>query len=109
VARVEETPVGPKLYVYGVFVHRWLGCVHDAEARFIAGRINEAAHPPAAPQPEQCSWTQDDEGSDAWFAGCGKGWFRLDDGTPSSNGMSHCCYCGKPLVEVPWTEPEGDE
>jgi hypothetical protein len=54
VARVEETAVGPKLYVHGVFVHCWLGCVHDADVRSIAGRINDAAHPPApAAQAEQ--------------------------------------------------------
>lgn len=79
------------------------------EARALCDALDRLTAAERGEQPEQCSWTQDDEGSDAWFAGCGKGWFRLDDGTPSSNRMSHCCYCGKPLVEMPWTEPEGDE
>jgi hypothetical protein len=47
VARVEETPVGPKLYVNDVFVHSWFGCCYDDRVKAIAASIN-AAHPPAA-------------------------------------------------------------
>jgi hypothetical protein len=47
VARVEETPVGPKLYVNDVFVHSWFGCCYDDRVKAIAASIN-GAHPPAA-------------------------------------------------------------
>jgi hypothetical protein len=47
VARVEETPVGPKLFVNDVLVHSWFGCCYDENVKAIAASIN-AAHPPAA-------------------------------------------------------------
>jgi hypothetical protein len=58
-------------------------------------------------QPNECHWYQDgDEDSDKWAASCGRHrYFQLNDGTPTDNRMTHCCYCGKPLVEVP-IEPE---
>ena len=61
----------------------------------------------ALKQPNECHWYQDgDEDSDKWAASCGRHrYFQLNDGTPTDNRMSHCCYCGKPLVEVP-IEPE---
>jgi hypothetical protein len=43
-----------------------------------------------------CVWHQDGDGSDMWGSECGR-YFRLDDGTPSDNGMRWCCHCGKPL------------
>lgn len=52
VAHVEETLAGPRLYVFGVLVNHWLGCVHDAQAHDIAHRICAAAQP-AQPEP----WT----------------------------------------------------
>jgi hypothetical protein len=60
-------------------------------------------------QPTECHWYQDgDEDSDKWAASCGRHrYFQLNDGTPTDNRMTHCCYCGKPLVEVP-IEPEDD-
>jgi hypothetical protein len=30
----------------------------------------------------------------------------LNEGTPKDNHMTHCCYCGNPLVEVPIEEDE---
>lgn len=64
----------------------------------------------ALEQPDECSWMQDgDHDSDMWAAGCGRHrYFTLNEGTPSENGMKHCCYCGKPLVEVPIEEDDYD-
>jgi hypothetical protein len=60
----------------------------------------------ALEQPNECHWYQDgDEDSGTYMASCSRRYFVLDDGTPTDNRMSHCCYCGKPLVEVP-IEPE---
>jgi hypothetical protein len=61
----------------------------------------------ALEQPNECHWYQDgDEDSDKWAASCGRHrYFQLNDGTPTDNHMTHCCYCGKPLVEVP-IDPE---
>ena len=63
----------------------------------------------ALEQPNECRWLQDgDEESDTWAASCGRHrYFSLNEGTPKDNHMTHCCYCGKPLVEVP-IEPEDD-
>ena len=55
--------------------------------------------------PAECNWAQDDEGSEVWHPSCGRGMFSLTEGGPKDNGMKFCCYCGKPLVESPWTEP----
>lgn len=50
---------------------------------------------------EKCHWMQDGEPeSDTWSTACG-GMFAITDGTPSENRMRYCCYCGKPLSEVP--------
>ena len=61
----------------------------------------------ALEQPNECRWLQEsDEESDTWAASCGRHrYFSLNEGTPKDNRMKHCCYCGKPLVEVP-IEPE---
>jgi hypothetical protein len=61
----------------------------------------------ALEQPNECHWYQDgDEDSDKWAASCGRHrYFQLNDGTPTDNRMTHCCYCGKPLIAVP-IEPE---
>jgi hypothetical protein len=63
----------------------------------------------ALAEPNECHWHQDgDEDSDKWAASCGRHrYFQLNDGTPTDNHMTHCCYCGKPLVEVP-IEPEDE-
>jgi hypothetical protein len=62
----------------------------------------------ALEQPNECRWLQDgDEESDTWAASCGRHrYFSLNEGTPKDNRMKHCCYCGKPLVEVPIEEGE---
>ncbi len=60
----------------------------------------------ALEQPNECLWLQDgDEDSGTYMASCNRRYFVLEDGTPTDNRMTHCCYCGKPLVEVP-IEPE---
>jgi hypothetical protein len=60
----------------------------------------------ALEQPTECRWLQDgDEDSGTYMASCNRRYFVLEDGTPTDNHMTHCCYCGKPLVEVP-IEPE---
>jgi hypothetical protein len=62
----------------------------------------------ALEQPTECRWLQDgDEDSSTYMASCNRRYFMLEDGTPTDNHMTHCCYCGKPLVEVP-IEPEDD-
>jgi hypothetical protein len=53
-------------------------------------------------QPNECHWYQDgDEDSGTYMASCSRRYFVLEDSTPTDNRMTHCCYCGKPLVEVP--------
>jgi len=54
-----------------------------------------------------CQWGQEDEGSGTYWSACGHG-FTFNDGGPTDNGLKHCCYCGKPLIELPWVEPEPD-
>ena len=53
----------------------------------------------------ECLWEQDSDGN--WFTACNNG-FIIGDGTPSSNGMKYCCYCGKELREVPYVEEGAD-
>lgn len=62
----------------------------------------------ALEQPNECRWLQEgDEESDTWAASCGRHrYFSLNEGTPKDNHMTHCCYCGKALVEVPIEEDE---
>ena len=62
----------------------------------------------ALDQPKECLWLQDgDEDSGTYMASCNRRYFVLEDGTPTDNRMTHCCYCGKRLVEVP-IEPEDE-
>lgn len=59
------------------------------------------------PMAGECTWSQNGDDSDSWDTGCRK-LFRLDDGTPTNNGMKFCCFCGKTLFSAPWQE-ENDE
>jgi len=71
-----------------------------------AGRQAAISLRAALKQPETCTWQQDgDIDSGTYMASCSRRYFNLEDGTPTDNRMSHCCYCGKPLIEVP-IEPE---
>jgi hypothetical protein len=78
----------------------------DADVQKIAQTIT--ALRAALEQPNECRWLQEgDEESDTWAASCGRHrYFSLNEGTPKDNHMRHCCYCGKPLVEVPIEEDE---
>jgi hypothetical protein len=77
---------------------RELGCQQPCDS--------ERALEAALEQPNECHWLQDgDEDSGTYMASCNRRYFVLEDGTPSDNRMTHCCYCGKPLVEVP-IDPE---
>ena len=53
-----------------------------------------------------CQWTQNEDG--AWESACGHRWEFIEGG-PTENGMKFCCYCGKPLVDVPYIEERDDE
>lgn len=55
-----------------------------------------------------CAWVQEDEGCDTWWSACSHG-FTFNDYGPKDNGFKFCCYCGKPLEEVPWTDLDDDE
>jgi len=43
----------------------------------------------------KCGWHED--GSE-WETDCGQV-FTLFDGTPASNGMIYCCFCGNRIEE----------
>lgn len=51
-----------------------------------------------------CQWFEDGDGG-PWETKCGHH-FEIIEGTPSENSMRYCCFCGKPLVEVPYDEAE---
>lgn len=53
----------------------------------------------------KCTWTQDCDGF--WETACGEA-FDFVDGTPAENGMRFCCYCGKPLKQVPYVPEPPD-
>lgn len=48
-----------------------------------------------------CVWAEDCDGG--WETLCG-GQFELTSGTPQSNGMAYCCYCGGSLVQIEYTD-----
>ena len=58
--------------------------------------------------PAVCHWDQDGEDCDTWHTDCGN-FFCIIDDTPTANEFRHCCYCGKPLVDRPWTDDDEDE
>jgi hypothetical protein len=78
-----------------------------ARVRAVAQAAAEAERAPVGGPVRQCTWWQDgDEESDTWLASCGRDrYFMLNEGTPSANKMTHCCYCGGVLREVP-QEPD---
>lgn len=53
---------------------------------------------------EYCTWSNS-EGSEyddcdtQWETSC-SGTFILNDGTPESNELKYCCYCGKPIEQL---------
>ena len=59
-------------------------------------------------EPETCTWWQDgDSDSGTYSTSCGH-YFSITDGTPEDNKMSHCCYCGKKLVQELITEDDDE-
>lgn len=57
-----------------------------------------------------CRWTQDDDGAAVWTASCqGNLCFEFNDGGPTENNMKFCCYCGHPLLPVPYVPPPEEE
>lgn len=59
-------------------------------------------------EPDTCEWRGEDYDSDEWVTSCKKS-FCLMEGTPAENDMRFCCYCGKPLVTVPFAFDDDDE
>ena len=55
-----------------------------------------------------CHWTHDDLDMGTWATDCNQT-FCLIDGTPDDNELKYCCYCGKPLVSMPYQYPEDEE
>lgn len=48
---------------------------------------------------QTCEWAENCDG--IWHTSC-KDSFYFDDGKPSENGVKFCCFCGSPLVEIPY-------
>lgn len=64
--------------------------------RYVEGSC-DCYQPSATPTPRTtCLWN---EVGEMWETACGHA-FTLIEGTPYENGMTFCCYCGKPLVEA---------
>lgn len=56
-----------------------------------------------------CQWSRDgDYDSETWATGC-RHYFTIIDGAPAENHFKFCCYCGKPLVEVPCEDEPTDD
>jgi hypothetical protein len=50
-----------------------------------------------------CTWAEDSDG--VWNAACppvGEHSFCFTDEGPTENGFKFCCYCGKPIVVIPF-------
>ena len=54
-----------------------------------------------------CIWSEDDCGCHE--AQCNKKGFAFNDGGAEENGFKFCPYCGKPLVEIKYSEVEDDD
>lgn len=65
---------------------------------------------PELPTKEEqvCTWTETDPDFCYWATDC-SGAFSVTEGKPSENNMKFCCYCGKPLKEVPWVWPKDED
>jgi len=53
-----------------------------------------------------CRWREDEDG--IWDSGCGRTW-EFDDGGPKANRCNFCMGCGKPVVEIPYHEPDRED
>lgn len=55
-----------------------------------------------------CKWTESDPWGNepqTWETDCDNMFYFSESG-PKENQMAFCCYCGKPLEEVPWKNEE---
>lgn len=57
---------------------------------------------------QSCTWAQEGPDTGTWSTQCGN-LFELNDGAPADNNMKFCCYCGKPLVGIPYTEDDEEQ
>lgn len=61
-------------------------------------------HPPRRvpeQEPVACAWHGDEDGT--YETSC-KHIFQMIDGTPHENNFTHCCFCGKSLVQHQWED-----
>ena len=54
---------------------------------------------------EHCTWVEDEDG--VWHTECGD-MFVIIDGIPKENNMRYCCYCGKSLHAISYSEENND-
>ena len=59
----------------------------------------------ALAEPTTCAWHGDEDG--AYETSC-KHIFQMLDGTPQENNFTHCCFCGKSMVQHLWEENNDD-
>ena len=58
-----------------------------------------------------CEWSEEDPWGampDTWKTACGN-LFSFTEGGPTENEVKFCCYCGKRLAEIKYTESEEEE
>ncbi|HEX7038909.1 MAG TPA: hypothetical protein VF202_02225 [Trueperaceae bacterium] len=54
-----------------------------------------------------CTWREDADG--VWWACEENAWSFDVGGKPYEHGMKFCPFCGKPLAQQPYVEPEWEE
>ena len=47
----------------------------------------------------KCNWKEEETG---YFETSCNNAFAINDGMPSENKMEYCCFCGKPIFEIPY-------
>ena len=58
---------------------------------------------PLVPGRLWCEWEEDSDG--AWQTTCGEAFVFPIGGGPEAHRMPYCCFCGKPILAVPYQEP----
>ena len=57
----------------------------------------------------ECEWMAEDDGEyNVYATSCGN-YFSLESGTPSENGFTYCCSCGKLIKEARPLPPAPEE
>jgi hypothetical protein len=52
-------------------------------------------------EPTDCEWRLDMDDWNGWQPSCDPSkCFCFDEGGPAENGFVHCCYCGRPLLQL---------